>query len=116
MKKFILTLVSIIALAAIPAFAAPGYWTAVSTGGSGGATCYWVTLSGNGLSAMGSGVVSGSTFSGIIKGALSSTKATYDCGSSASCVATYYNWDGAGYGSVKVINIAITSAKPMACL
>lgn len=128
MKKLMITLVSIIALAALPVFAATGVWTAVGGGGSnGGGSCYLVTASVTGGGTfMGTGVVSGGTFTGLLKlipnpvSSTSSNKtAYYDAGNGTN---VYYggnpssvaNYVTSGY-VVSVQSMAISSAQPIAC-
>lgn len=122
MKKFILTLVSIIALAAVPVLAATGVWTAVGGGGSsgGGGSCYLIKYA-SGM-AMGAGIVSSGKFTGFLKTTpnpfgsgfmyYATTNASYgfsapaskvaDCGSSANCV--YYKTMGIANNTYNVCN------------
>lgn len=67
MKKFILTLISIVALAVVPVLAATGVWTAVGSSSSGGGnSCYLITDA-SGYIYIGTGVVNSSKFTGFLR-------------------------------------------------
>ena len=122
MKKQIITLIAMIALITAPALA--GVWTAQPSSGDSGKGCYLVNFNtssyGNNKLLIGTGVVSGSTFTGFLKFTSNpqnaATTRLQECNSGADC-AWYYAgyYSPAAYSVVSVSGLPINSATPIAC-
>ena len=129
MKKNIITILTVIAFIAAPVLAATGVWTAVGSSGGGG-SCYLVNFTTNSYGVhqlIGTGVVSGTTFSGFLKASSNAqnsgstyvttcSSAVQDCawGYAAGTYNAFYNPSSLAY-TVSVVNLTINSAQPIAC-
>jgi len=129
MKKQIISLIAMIGLITAPALA--GVWTAQPSSGDSGKGCYLVNFNsvyGNNQ-LIGTGVVSGSTFSGFLKYTAnpqySGTTRLVECWADGTCAWGYaaghygYGGDGRNYPDcayvISVSGLPINSATPIAC-
>ena len=133
MKKQIISLIAMIGLITAPALA--GVWTAQPSSGDSGKGCYLVKFNAGSYGnkqLIGTGVVSGSTFSGFLKFTsnpqFNGITNLIECGSDGHCAwqlgNNVYGNNGfsgwyavAGYGAwvVSVSGLPINSAQPIAC-
>ena len=122
MKKQIISIVAMLTLIAAPALA--GVWTAQSSsGGSGGVGCYIINFNADSYGArqlFGNGLVSGNTFSGLLKKATTSnSQDPIECGAGGGCAWSNAGYDGYSsypvYHVVSVSGLPITSSRIISC-
>ena len=120
MKKQIISLIAMIGLITAPALA--GVWTAQPSSGDSGKGCYLVNFNAGGTNKqlIGTGVVSGNTFTGFLKFTSNpqyqGSTSLAECGSDGYSAWIYaINSFYGAYSVVSVSGLPINSATPIAC-